>query len=470
MNQKKLTKLGFIYVYFIIGLIMVINYPKSSDVILNQNYIVNTLAYFFMTGLFLIIFFKNRLDIFDPIFLFSIIYITMFSIVPNYDIAIGEILWFGVYLFEYGIRGTSFATLGYLVFCFTYTVHINRKPKKKIIFIERTEIYNKSLIAFLSLTLWIICLILSVVYLVLSGGMNLAYIFTLGVAGSVSPSILTPIGVISLFSYSLIPLSLVYNKYGKSKIVKIFLFVVTLLIQMIRGFRFIAIILILAYGVFYYLSVGRRPSGKSILSILIILAFLTGIMGFYRGDVRAGNEIDWDTFSTEDVNESIIGNFRIYKTYYGIIKAVPNLTSYTYGEQMFVYTLVLFIPRAIWPEKPSPPGTQAIELGISDYALKAGQAYPFIGEYYKEFGLLGILFFMGIFGYFMRYIKTKYLYNKSDPFGLMVYSILLPTTFQIMIRGYTPSNFYLVIFLVLPVLIIKYCSRSRLLKLVKEEK
>lgn len=47
----------------------------------------------------------------------------------------------------------------------------------------------------------------------------------------------------------------------------------------------------------------------------------------------------------------------------------------------------MFIPRALWPSKPEPVTRSVITTSISAYANMAGTAYPYIGEYYHEFGM-----------------------------------------------------------------------------------
>src|SRR5699024_1214509 len=150
------------------------------------------------------------------------------------------------------------------------------------------------------------------------------------------------------------------------------------------------------------------------------------LVGFIRNNFRDGTEINWGNFDSKVIVDSIIGNFRIYKTYYGVIKAVPNLTPYLYGRQMIIYTIIMFVPRALWPTKPTPPGEAAIVLGVSKYANMAGTVYPNIGEFYYEFGVFGIILFMYLFGTLLRKSKKLYSYQYNDVFRLMIYSLLLP--------------------------------------------
>lgn len=460
ITKKQFKALNIILLYIAIGLFIIIGYPSNIDTVLQQNYIIDTIAYFFMTGLPIILLIKGKIDIFDPIVFISLIYITMFSIIPIIDIKIGEIMWFGQNLFEYGVKGTIIAIIGYSAFFIGYTIQINKNNKKKIENISE-NIYNENKITLIALRLWIVCFILSVIYIMFAGGKDIMYILSLGILGDVNSNMQTstPLGVVSMFSYSLIPTCLIYINYSKSKLISIIIFTLTVIIQLARGFRFIMIILILSYIFLYYLKNGKRPSGKVIIGILITMVMVVSIMGYSRNSIRSGADINWAGFNLEEIYENIFGNFRIYHTYYGVVKAVPKMTPHMYGSQMIIYTIVMFIPRALWRNKPYPNGGEAIRLGVSEYAAAAGQAYPGLGEYYYEFGILGVIFFMWLLGYWMRKIKNKYILNKTDDFGLIKYSIIVPTTLQLLIRGYTPSNFYLIIFLIMPIAIIKRMTK-----------
>lgn len=458
INKNTIGNLIYINIYLIIIGFFIVKTPSNLTHVLAYNYLLYIIAYFIMGLLFLTIVFRTKASIFDPIVFISIIYIPMFTIVPMIDIIINEILWFGVDLFEHGFKGTILAVIGYIMFSIGYVITIKQNNTIKR---EQVENYDNLLIIRISLFIWFLSLVFSVAYL-LSNGMSILYAMTLGFVGDfqIDRIMSTSLGFLSMFSYCLIPTSLVYSVFGKSKILKSLVFALTIIVQLVRGFRFIVIIMLFSYFYYFYISKRKQPSMKTVFLCFFLVIILIGVMGFYRGAIRIGATLSWSDFNSTDVIEAIIGNFRIYKTYYAVIKAVPDLVPYMFGNQMIIYTLVMFIPRVLWSGKPSPSGLEAIEVGISNYAAKAGQAYPNIGEFYYEFGVIGIIVFMWLFGVIMRSVKNKLLYS-DDKFNLIMYSIIVPTTLQLIIRGYTPSNFYLVIFLILPIFIIKYYSKVK---------
>ncbi len=158
--------------------------------------------------------------------------------------------------------------------------------------------------------------------------------------------------------------------------------------------------------------------------------------------------------------KTIFGNFGIYKSYYAVIKTVPDVLPYMYLYVIVIYTLVLAIPRIIWPGKPNNPINDPQLYGINEDAYYGGYAYPNLGEYYYAFGTIGIIIFMGISGYLLANIETKYRFKVIISLDYIIYSILVPATFQVVTRGYTPGNFYLFVALFIPC----WCLKRFILK------
>ncbi len=431
-----------------------------------QNYIIDYVSFAVMLGVFFVVWSNSHYDIFDPFFFVSIIYIMLFTVTPMIDLSIREINWYGVDLFPYGIKGTLIALIGYIMFAFFYKNSVVFHGKKmwkedRICSFQ----YDKNKVLIYTLGAWIVCFGCTMLYFI-SSGKGIQYVLSLGFLGDVADQNITEsasVGFLSMFSYSLITLCLVYNQFSENKLISGVLFYITLIIQLLRGFRFIVLILVLAFFINYYLQRKKRPSLKIVIVLLAIIIFAIGIMGFYRAASRTGtmNTLNWNEFNSQAIVDAIFDNFRIYKTYYAVIKSVPDIIPHMFGKQMFIYTIIMFIPRFIWSGKPNNPGMDAIKVGISDYAAKAGQAYPNIGEFYYEFGIIGVIIFMAFFGWLLRKIKYHYFYS-DDILDRIVIAIWIPATFQLIIRGYTPSNFYLLVFLLLPIWIIRRLCRRKL--------
>lgn len=132
---------------------------------------------------------------------------------------------------------------------------------------------------------------------------------------------------------------------------------------------------------------------------------------------------------------------------------------------MILYSLILLIPRAIWPGKPLPQIYDIVGATYGNQAVINGVAYPNLGEYYVEFGVVGIIVCMFILGLFCRYARNLYVKRQGLSLSLVLYSLVYGALFQIIIRGYMPQNFTMMLFLLAPVILIAIVNKrsSRIL-------
>ena len=401
-------------------------------------------------------------DFFEPITIISILYMMLFVFEPMIDICENNLKWFGGNYTSFGIKGTWIAVAGYLFFFIGYRTkrfsfapsshnELRYKVKK-----ETKEVEDNAYYAKVASVFWIACYFLSVLFLLLSGK-SLAFILTGGLTGN--GDLLESrkmLGALSMFSYCLVGAWMLYFVYGKNKSLKVITFILTVFIYYIRGYRFIIIIFALAPIVFMYLYKQKRPRLVTIIGAIIVMIIFVGFVAAARNSVRYGGGISSDMVNWDAALEQVKDNFRIYKTYYALVGYVPQKTNYLHGQQIFLYTALMFVPRIIWKSKPeTSAGLYLIRDAISESAFLSGTAYPIIGEFYIEFGSVGVVIFMFLYGYLNKSWMNKYGLSYSK-FDQIMYSILLLSNFQIVIRGYTPSNFYMVIFFVLPLLFIKF--------------
>lgn len=452
---------AYVKIYLIILLEIIIylfTELKGMDIDYVTCYRVNMVCLIICTIIFFEHIFKKKSDIFSPIFIFTILYVFMFFITPMYDIYNKNYLWFGVNLFDYGIKGSLIALVGYIFF---YLFFIEKNYKKKYMSnnyeIEPQGKYYK----FFIIAGYLLSLFANIFYLTRSNGNSILYILTLGIVGqSGSVEKVSNIGLISMISYCLSSFTLLYLEYGKkNKILKIIMFGIMFELQIAKGFRFFIVQIAIMFGFYYFLKSQKKIKFRILIISSLLLMIPILLMTLFRDSIRSGGGINFSSISfnilLDAFDAAFWENLRIYKTYYGVIKAVPEMTSYLFGKQMIIYTMIMFIPRAIWKGKPGNPGTKAQELGINEIAVKSGSAYPCLGEYYYEFGILGVMFWMGIFGWWLQNLQIKYRFGAKSNVDLMIYTTIVGTILQLVIRGYTPSNFWMIIFSMLPFLIIK---------------
>lgn len=446
----------FLMILAIILLLLFCFKPKelSADLYKCYNYLVVNFCIYFI--LWCYIFYKKRVDILEPIVLITVIHVLLFIITPIISLYSNDILWFDQNLWGGCIKGTFFSTIGYMFFLCGY---LKGKSKKNIKHIKN-KVENPNVICKLAILIWLFCFFCNLVYLS-SEGKNILYILTLGSNGVVDTEKMNTsvFSFLAVVSYGMISAYLYIYQFSNSKAFKIILFYLMISSFMIRGFRFIIVAVIVAPLYFDYLKKNKRPGIMSVVFLFIILAVLVGVVEGTRNGLRSGQGMGNSLtalISFDYIKDVLIENFSIYKTYYGIIQNIPLNMNYTYGQLMFIYTLVMFIPRGIWPSKPYPISQEVNAVAVSKYASKAGTAYPYLGEYYHEFGVFGICIFSFLFGRLCAMLK-RYMYSQNIH-HLILYSSVCPLLFQVLIRGYTPSNFYMIIFTILPILILNKYS------------
>lgn len=467
INATTINKLIRAFSLFLIGLAFLYMKPDLLDDEMNLNYIVLLAAYIAFSSVICLIDFKFGFDLFEPITLVTFIFLMMFTVAPLYNILQNDLLHpAGVNTWGGCIMGTAIAFFSYLSFCVGYYVKFFQRKAtyRKTEAFKKIDIKEKPKSGILvklysyCIAIWCIGFVFSVGYIGIKG-LDFLYIFTVGIWGNVDRNLVGEyayIEFLSVFSNLMIPAWMYIYATGKNRFVRWGLFYLMVASYVIRGFRVFLVILALAPIVFYYLKNKKRPSQKTIVLFIVVFIFVNGIVGFARSALRAGDEIALNDFGAKEVVEAVVGNLEVYKTYYGVIEAIPEQYPYTYGKQMIGYTAMIFIPRVIWADKPEPIIRDVLRVAINDYAVKGGSAFPNLGEYYMEFGLVGCIIFMFFLGKLCLFLKKIYIKNPESGHHLIAYSILLPVLFQIIIRGYTPTNFYLVLFMALPI----YCLRK----------
>ena len=292
----------------------------------------------------------------------------------------------------------------------------------------------------------------------ISSGYSLEYIFTWGSQGDYTSSE-SVLGVFVNLRYFVAPAFLYLDKYASNKRVVLILRVFVFGALLVKTTRWFLIVLIISPIVLKYIEKRQKPKMFKLLVASIIVFFLIGIMQFSRGAVRDGGGITnahWEKFTLYSAWEGFSGNFDLYKTLYGAVSYFPRMHSYTMGQQMILLTILTVIPRAIWPNKPtsiidSKPIKGAF-LGLG--AVRGHWAYAQLTEYYIEFGIIGVCVCIFVFALFCKYLNKKRISPKSSD-DLILYSFMFPVLMQLVIRGYTPINFWAIFFMVIPVIVIK---------------
>jgi oligosaccharide repeat unit polymerase len=453
-SKLQISKLSFfLYVLFLITwLVFALLSSKIENTMQNEYFIV-LLGYFVVSSMFIIYSIFNKVDIFEPLPLVTYTYIIFFSILPLLDLLKNDMYFFGYYVADGTIKATYIFIIGYITYFIGYctkNTSMNKQVKSRTIFKKIDNISGKK-IMWINLILWTIGFLSSIIFLIGLGKSPL-YALTFGFGGGVQKnfSVVSSVAFLGMFSNAMVVpwVYLVVNT--KSIFFKVLITFFTASIYYVIGFRFIIVIMIIAPIVYHYISIQRRPSISKIIIIIIILTIISGLVGYVRNDVRRGSEVNWSKFGVGQVWYGIESNFEIYKAFYKMVEVIPENYSYTMGRQMS-YTLTIMIPRFVWPNKPDTPLREVLRAILGDYGVAAGSAWPNIGEFYSEFGVFGVGILMYLFGVMCKKSMNLYISANTSIHKLIAYSVLFPTYLQIIIRGYSPTNFWQLAFFAIPI-------------------
>ena len=318
--------------------------------------------------------------------------------------------------------------------------------------IEKT-VAKKSITAVL---IWCICLLITLIY-DLSRGVSIIYIFSYGIlgGGGTASSLNSSLAILGNFAYALIVCWLYILCYSKNRMLIVGMAIITGSIYFSRGFRFVMMIMILSPIIYWYIRKNKRPKIINTILAVVGLIILAGLIEASRGAIRAGTGgLNLSYSPIELINRVFLSDFTIFKQFYAMVLHIPRDLGYKFGQEMFWYTLIMAIPRGIWPGKPDFPYKEVLKVSLSEQAVMAGQAWPSIGAFYFEFGILGCIIFMYILGYVFARIADPLFSKKMSLTYMIGYAVFIPSIMQIICRGCIPQQIYMLLFTYLPILII----------------
>ncbi len=212
--------------------------------------------------------------------------------------------------------------------------------------------------------------------------------------------------------------------------------------------------LIVLCGVVYAMERQRIPRMALIAVALCVLFFQVGKQDFRRTywsdePAGAGGQIERVTFwvqsstdrwtdalndpTGESLSETLqftLARISLLPQTADVIEQTPKNVPYKYGE-LYSYLIYTWIPRAIWPDKPSMSEANQfyqVAYGITDEENldKVSIAVGVLTEAYINFGWPGVIGIMFLLGIFLD-IYARFFFNKAS--GILVSSlgvVLLP--------------------------------------------
>lgn len=201
------------------------------------------------------------------------------------------------------------------------------------------------------------------------------------------------------------------------------------------GFRYRVLLLMMAPVLYTYLVKRKRPGIVGIAVAGLVTVLMVGIIGGTRNSTRRGAEIDREDLEISQTTSGFAGDLRLYPPFYRMLDVFPTDYDYIWGTS-YLYVFISPIPRVLWPGKPDAPVRSVLRIIVGERAVQQGLAYPNLGEFYVNFGLVGEIIGMFLFGYLLRRVWMFLQRNPHDPWALIIYSMVLPFLVQVVSRGY----------------------------------
>ena len=467
VSVKRSGAIGTILIYLLFGLFFIFQAQGSYSGDQLSLYVVLLGAYFWIAGLLVVAKVRHDLYIFEPIFFIAILYLCIYVYKPLIDLKTDSFYEHGVYVRDGGIKATLLIVLSFTVFYISYySVH------PRLVFGNRSHLYSDAdeveeeskpvspqTIIFLYAA-WGVAFALSIIAM-LTQGLNLRYIFSLGNSGVRVNDGNTALLFLSNFAITSISLWLLIVLHSKNLLGKIIVSTLEILYLLTRNGRWLILVIALAPVVYYYVKRKRSPRIGFVVVGGLILLTVFAWMQANRYGIRIGSGYSgWGSqgFSLQVLTSPFESDFNTYRLFYSMVMRYPTLYPYMLGTT-FAYIFILFIPRAFWAAKPNNPVLDIIEHSLNSNARQAGTAISNVGEIYANFGIIGCVIGMYILGWVAS--RVKELCYSEDENTLAMYAIIYPLLFQWTARGMFSSNVFTTIFAILPFFIVRRKTNKR---------
>lgn len=447
------------------GVVIASLFPLSSEYthLDRVNYSVLMAAYLVFALLVTTAITRRDLSVFEPLTLVSVLMLCTFVLYPLRDVLAHDMISHGKDVSDGCIKATLIVVASYILLFLGYYTGIDRVHSVKAIDTNvKNEVNNDSISIILLLGVWVISFVASI-SVMLQGGMSISYLLSFGLRGEyVVSDERTLLLFLSNFGITLVTawVYLLFN--AKSPTLRVILSVLTAFYTFARMSRWLLLVALAAPVVYYFSRSRQRLSLRFALRFAVLFLALAVWMQIYRYGFRRGTT-DSFTFawSLYDLMGPFRNDFTTYKAVYGMVQEIPANHGYFLGKSTFLNFFTMMIPRAIWSGKPlKAPVSEIVSLAVNDSAAEQGMAFYNVGEYYADFGPVGALIMMGLYGYVLgRFLEPKR--NSRNANDLLAFSIMYPLLFQWTARGNTGANIWLTIFAMLPVELLRFVGDGR---------
>lgn len=464
MNKEGyISKIEFIITYIVLGFVLLFQYSRSFTDEEAYLFLELFMAYVWTMGLLVYAKIQFKLHILEPITMITAIYEGIFVIKPIVDLRAHSMAEHGISVISGGAKATLLFVIGYTVFFFSYYSNHRKLTYAGRLLISQetnTECLSCNMLPFLYAA-WMLTFALCI-YCMLTQGLSLRYIFSFGSDGiRATDDQNTALLFLSNLGITLITLWLMIVEYSENKLIKTVITILCTVYILMRNARWLMLVFIIAPIALQCLKKNKQPRLLWVVATGTLGLAVFAWMQVNRSILASGGAMTgWgkDGFTLQKFLAPLESDLSTYRTFYSMVERYPFQYEYLLGKT-FLYTVILFIPRVLWKGKPDNPVRDMIEHSLNKSARISGTAVANLGEFYANFGIMGIVFFMFLLGWIAAALK-KMIFRESKEsghadIGLVMYSIMYPLFFQWIARGNFSGNFYMTIFSFLPVIMLR---------------
>ena len=224
------------------------------------------------------------------------------------------------------------------------------------------------------------------------------------------------------------------------------------------GSRNLAICVVLSIVVYHYLQNHKRPKLTTILLGIVILYLFVGFIGIFRRIIKSGGDIQLELITSEAMFGAFMYNIEIFFPFYTLVGYVNRGIMKIHWGLGLLNIPIQFIPHAIWKSKPANLGLSGFEAMYGN--SMGGAAYPNIGEFYYEFGIIGAIIGMAVFAIISQKMFS-YAKITRNKLSMIEYSIFFGYVMQFICRGHFPSWAIDIVLMFGPLWILKWLLGRR---------
>jgi len=195
------------------------------------------------------------------------------------------------------------------------------------------------------------------------------------------------------------------------------------------------ILMIIIYIFMYFYIKNKKFYLLQIVTVTISGLFLLIVMLYQRVFQEINLSKIFTYLNKIDIEDffKLVDNYFVYEAYLHTLEYFPKYHLFLYGDSL-IKPFIFWIPRSIWEDKPEGLTTFLPKLF---YGTSRGSEYStgmtITGEFYVNFGLLGVVLFSFLFGYISIFITKKLLTSNKEE--MLIIALMYIVYFPHLIRG-----------------------------------